>query len=899
MGKKGTRGFQPVSPALGAPKPNGLKGQKGESMSPQTKRDSNKKDGPYIDYFLTKKLHLIRIKPGSKGPQDKDWPHKQLTEKQLRNHVLKNGNLGWHVGDNHLVIDVDYKPNVEKPKNGYESLERLLEGCGYTLDDIRENYPCVATPSGGLHIYMSLPSGCDVKTISRLNKKYPHIDFQTGAKQVVIPGSTHPNGGRYTPISETTFFPDFFSDPSIPIKKIPGSVLRRITEKMPEKTKEFFQTTDKLYGCLKGEIGWLLDHIDKPATHDEWVPLLGALNHATAAEPACAADIAQWVDPGFEDLVLKKWETFSPREGKAKATIKTIRDKHLALNTPESIKERLVDVIIEAFETDVQSVFEDVSEYIGRDVQSPLQMIDAIDPSALDKKLVQKIFDLLCDSTLTHSKELRTLVPNLAEKLGKPSQVLHQKIIHKRAGLKQAKKEVLDSLKTERTDKKEEVQGTLVSNYLESKHSGLGLICQVNEQILCYKETHWKMYTKDVVRSEVQKALETLVPHRNHRWNRTKLVDEATKDVCSQVQILDNVVTANEREMSFYNLKNGTLWVHNSGEIEFKPHDPSDYITHTFPFEYDPEAKCPRILDAFRLWMGAYPSHYIDEQIEHLMELTAYICQYKKDIAHLPFFLGSGHNGKSTFIRLIERMVTSDMVTTPSPQDNPFNDNFLTGRMVNKFLLKIEDLDKNQRLPWGILKDFSESGIKDINIKNVKHHTGKLSATILIASNHCVPTKELGNAIRRRILPVRFGVEIPRDKNFKMDFVGDLPDSEFSGLINEMARALARLKRRQFFREDEIQKNEKDKFMRNGNPVLSFVAQHYKPTVHDEMGTPLDELFSHYCGEMETSKARTVSKAWFRSTLTDFGYQIIDHRDFGEIVHRVTRNSTTSAQNQG
>lgn len=112
----------------------------------------------------------------------KDWVNKVLTPEQLAKHT---GNLGWVVGAGDLVVDVD-------PKNGgMASFKRLQEDFGPMLATVN-------TPSGGFHIYYTLPDelvGSKFRKV--LRDKYPGIDFLTTGSQCVIAGSETP-AGKYT-----------------------------------------------------------------------------------------------------------------------------------------------------------------------------------------------------------------------------------------------------------------------------------------------------------------------------------------------------------------------------------------------------------------------------------------------------------------------------------------------------------------------------------------------------------------------------------------------------------------------------------------------------------------------------------------------------------------------------
>lgn len=111
-------------------------------------------------------------------PIHKDWPKKTYSNDYLLNY---NGNLGWVLGEDDLVIDVDPR----NFKNGVDSFEKLKELLGLKLT------PQVLTPSGGFHIYLSRSDGMSLRKKIR---DFPGIDFLTKGAFCLIVGDSKPNG---------------------------------------------------------------------------------------------------------------------------------------------------------------------------------------------------------------------------------------------------------------------------------------------------------------------------------------------------------------------------------------------------------------------------------------------------------------------------------------------------------------------------------------------------------------------------------------------------------------------------------------------------------------------------------------------------------------------------------
>ncbi len=130
---------------------------------------------------------LIPLK--GKSPKGRNWqktPVGKHTPEQL-----SMGNYGVVLRETDLVIDVD--PRNFKP--GDKPVSRLFA-------DLKISAPksfTVRTGGGGLHIYLTIPAGFECVNDLEL---YPGVEFKSVGRQVVGPGSTHPDTGvEYTALS--------------------------------------------------------------------------------------------------------------------------------------------------------------------------------------------------------------------------------------------------------------------------------------------------------------------------------------------------------------------------------------------------------------------------------------------------------------------------------------------------------------------------------------------------------------------------------------------------------------------------------------------------------------------------------------------------------------------------
>jgi len=253
-----------------------------------------------IRQYLSSEKQLTLL--AGKRPIVENWTKKKIDEDRIFSH---KGNLGWVIGPNDLVVDVD-------PRNdGENSFKHLLKDLGLKNGESHSLDPTVMTPSGGFHVYLSLPEDQIGKSFRKTLKKYPGIDFLTQGAQCVIPGSST-EVGKYSWKDE--IFGEFSQN------KAPKK-LTKILIKGSNKSSNTGQSATDL-GDFEGLIGnetmeryKVLDVLDKlsPSVgNDEWVRIGMALHNW---HPVKGLELWEgWSRAGTnysEGETAKRWQSFT------------------------------------------------------------------------------------------------------------------------------------------------------------------------------------------------------------------------------------------------------------------------------------------------------------------------------------------------------------------------------------------------------------------------------------------------------------------------------------------------------------------------------------------------------------------------------------------------------------
>ncbi len=230
-----------------------------------------------------------------KSPRDTDWTKRDYSGFDAPDHMKRGGNVGVRLAATDLVIDVD-------PRNfaaGDRPLERLCEDTGLDVDLC----PRVRTGSGGFHIYLRLPEG--VKLRDTLGE-YPGVEFKSAGRQVVAPGSVHPETGKC--YYWETASPHPREAPEAPPRLV--TLARRPTRTAAAGGGEYDQA----------QVGAMLEALrpEDFRDHDRWFRLMASCHHASNGE--ARGEFVEWStrDPRYTTdagVIGRRWDSLHDSDG--------------------------------------------------------------------------------------------------------------------------------------------------------------------------------------------------------------------------------------------------------------------------------------------------------------------------------------------------------------------------------------------------------------------------------------------------------------------------------------------------------------------------------------------------------------------------------------------------------
>jgi putative DNA primase/helicase len=318
--------------------------------------------------------------------------------------------------------------------------------------------------------------------------------------------------------------------------------------------------------------------------------------------------------------------------------------------------------------------------------------------------------------------------------------------------------------------------------------------------------------------------------------------------------------------------QNGTLEIETGN---FRAFSESDYCSIIMDYDYDPHATAP-------VWESFIQDITDDEprRAEILQFIAGYILL--PDCRHQKIFLliGSGGNGKSVYLELIQKLFGDRNVTHVEP--NGLTKEFERIRLKDS-LLNIgsdinSDLSKGEIREW-LLKIADGTSIQAC-YKGLDHIDFIPRCKLVYACN-AMPTAEIVNGLNRRMQFVDFPcqyVENPDPDDPKQKprdiYLTQRLSAELPGIFNWAYAGYKLLRTVGYFTDAPEQTEFIRQFETTSNPVLVFCED------HDFVGTvSRDEIYSEYRYWCESTGHKSLSREKFIPKFRDaLGDRIIDER---------------------
>lgn len=263
--------------------------------------------------------------------------------------------------------------------------------------------------------------------------------------------------------------------------------------------------------------------------------------------------------------------------------------------------------------------------------------------------------------------------------------------------------------------------------------------------------------------------------------------------------------------------------------------NPNYFIANPIPWKLGASEDTPTMDYIFKQWVG-------EKYVDTLYEIIAYCLLADLPIHRLFCFVGSGRNGKSSFLSLIRKFLGDKNVTT-TDLDTLINSRFEVCRLHKKLVCEmgetnLQEMDKTQ-----LIKKLTGGDLIGFEYKNKMPFEDRCYAKLLISTNTLPPTADKSDGFYIRWVIIPFSNQF----NEKVDVLNTIPPEEYENLARKSLRVLnTLLERRSFTNEGELENKRQN---------------------YEELSNPVDKFFSMY---LELDGLSNIGKGAFRNKINSW-----------------------------
>ena len=278
-------------------------------------------------------------------------------------------------------------------------------------------------------------------------------------------------------------------------------------------------------------------------------------------------------------------------------------------------------------------------------------------------------------------------------------------------------------------------------------------------------------------------------------------------------------------------------------------HDPRCFSTVALPYEYDPAATCP-------LWEQTlaeiFPQDGDDDNRIAVLQEFMGLTLFPNQMRHEKFLIAVGHgaNGKSTILRVWERMLGPQNVTHV-PLD-ALGGEFRLHEMMGKLANIASDMKRMDKMEEGRLKELVSGEPLQVNRKFKAPLTMVPTARLIFACNELPPINDRSDGIWRRMIAMPFNVqfaEAERDLDRSERLMRELP-----GIFNWALAGAMRLFAQGGFTRCQVCEQCAGEHRQHSDSFLEFVDE-MTETGSDKRVTT-DEFYRAYVQYCESNGRR-------------------------------------------
>lgn len=435
---------------------------------------------------------------------------------------------------------------------------------------------------------------------------------------------------------------------------------------------------------------------------------------------------------------------------------------------------------------------------------------------------------------------------------------------------------MLKGLSNEQRQASSEDNAAKVMRYvLQKQYAGGKHLIRSQNRFWHYNGKHWEESDSDMLKQQLIQAAPVIL---DNDASLSSVVNNALNLLEGEVYVKEDILRFNSQPAPVINCKNGEYWL--DGEHKgFRPHQADSYLRYCLDVDYNPTQDCPQfkkaVLEIFS------KSSNPEEMYRHITELFGYIIQPWRKIAAIVILYGSGRNGKSSLMELVQKLMGKDSVMQERMGEIE-KSTFKVGALAGKLMLIDDDMDSGTCLPDGFLKKISTEKVMTGEKKYQDPFSFTCRAVPFMLANDFPSAKDVSYGLKRRIMIVPFAKQFSNTE-VDLELFDRIWTEEASGILNECIAGFERLKERGEFSEPEDCIATKKQWERLSNPLEGFLNDMCEKGRPDqwEYVSHLYKCYANYCEQRGIKHTLTQASLIKKLTSADYksckrkGYDVV------------------------
>ena len=313
-----------------------------------------------------------------------------------------------------------------------------------------------------------------------------------------------------------------------------------------------------------------------------------------------------------------------------------------------------------------------------------------------------------------------------------------------------------------------------------------------------------------------------------------------------------------EAPIKWVQFKNKAFSIKSKNIYDVKP---NYFFTNPIPWEIGETSETPVMDELIISWVG-------EEHLKTMYEIIGYCCYRSYPIQLLFSLCGSGRNGKSQFLKIVDKFIGKENVTT-TEIDLLLNNRFETFKMYKKLVCNIGETNFGILENTSILKKLTGGDKIGYEMKNKNPFDDYNYAKPIIASNSLPSSKDTSDGYYRRWLIIDFPNEF---KENGKDIIETIPEIEYNNLAKKITEILPELLERGNFTNQGTIQERKKKYIENSNPLKIWIEKNCVVGLNKYCS--YNKAYTNYMNFLTKNKKRKVTMKEFKLALEDEGIYV-------------------------